>query len=236
MSSRAVPPRCSRCLPRRPAGRSPAGARTLSRCPTGRSRRSSRRAISTEDARDRTGEAQTVMELADVRAGHDGRRYRRRREAIIRCGWRRWSGPRAACWPRTSSPQTFATRSASRVQRERLDNVAVKLGTPDDPLLPARLVRPRSSWSTCITRSRGPTPSCGTCAPALRPDGRVIVVDADRPTDQHGTPPRLLVCEFGAVGYGLTRFERLPDNKAYFAQFEARGPAARARGIPACNP
>ena len=30
-----------------------------------------------------------------------------------------------------------------RVQRERLDNVAVKLGTPDNPMLPRSVVRPR---------------------------------------------------------------------------------------------
>ena len=61
--------------------------------------------------------------------------------------------------------------------------------------------------------------------PALKRDGRIIVVDADRPTSQHGTPPRLLVCEFNAVGYALTRFERLPDSESYFAQFEPAAPA-----------
>ena len=46
--------------------------------------------------------------------------------------------------------------------------------------------------------------------------------DADRPTARHGTPPRLLVCEFAAVGYELIRFERLADTESYFAQFQAR--------------
>ena len=64
----------------------------------------------------------------------------------------------------------------------------------------------------------------------------MIVVDADRPTDRHGTPPRLLVCEFDAVGYQLTRFERLADSESYFAQFEARGPRPEPRNIPSCNP
>ena len=71
---------------------------------------------------------------------------------------------------------------------------------------------------------------------ALKRDGRVIVVDADRPTDRHGTPPRLLVCEFNAVGYELTRFERLPDSESYFAQFEARGPRPEPGDIPDCAP
>ena len=63
----------------------------------------------------------------------------------------------------------------------------------------------------------------------LKRDGRVVVVDADRTTDRHGTPPRLLVCEFNAVGYELTRFERLADSESYFASFEPRGPRPEPR-------
>ena len=68
----------------------------------------------------------------------------------------------------------------------------------------------------------------------LKRGGSIIVVDADRPTDRHGTPPRLLVCEFNAVGYELKRFERLPDSESYFASFEPRGPRpSRATSRPA---
>ena len=56
--------------------------------------------------------------------------------AIIRCACRRWSGPRAACSPRTSCPATIRALG-QRIQRERLDNVAIKLGQPNDPQLPA---------------------------------------------------------------------------------------------------
>ncbi len=68
---------------------------------------------------------------------------------------------------------------------------------------------------------------------ALKPGGRIIVVDADRPTSQHGTPPKLLICEFGAVGYELTRFERLAD-QSYFAQFEPKGPRPAPEQIKVC--
>ncbi len=68
----------------------------------------------------------------------------------------------------------------------------------------------------------------------LAREGRVVVVDADRTTDRHGTPPRLLVCEFNAVGYELTRFERLADSESYFASFEPRGPRPEPRDIRAC--
>jgi hypothetical protein len=69
---------------------------------------------------------------------------------------------------------------------------------------------------------------------ALKRGGSVVVVDADRPTDRHGTPPRLLVCEFAAVGYQLMRFEPLPDSESYFAQFTAEGPKPAPENIPVC--
>ena len=56
----------------------------------------------------------------------------------------------------------------------------------------------------------------------------VIVVDVDRPTDQHGIPPRLLFCEFGAVGFRLAKFVRKPELQGYYAQFEV----AKARPAP----
>ena len=48
----------------------------------------------------------------------------------------------------------------------------------------------------------------------------MIVVDTDRPTDQHGIPPLLLSCEFEAVGYQLVEFLEKPDIRGYFARFE----------------
>ena len=33
----------------------------------------------------------------------------------------------------------------------------------------------------------------------LKPDGEVVVVDADRPTKRHGIPPPLLTCEFAGA-------------------------------------
>ena len=68
----------------------------------------------------------------------------------------------------------------------------------------------------------------------LKKDGRVVVVDADRSTVRHGTPPKLLVCEFASVGYEITRFERLADSESYFAQFEARGPKPAPEQIRVC--
>ena len=116
-----------------------------------------------------------------------------------------------------------------RVQRERLDNVAVKLGQPNDPQLPDASFD-RIFMIHMYHEIERPSEFLWHLRDDLKRDGSVVVVDADRPTDRHGTPPRLLVCEFNAVGYELTRFERLPDSESYFAQFEPRGPS------PAANP
>ena len=117
--------------------------------------------------------------------------------------------------------------------RERLlDNVGVRLGQPHDPQLPAGTMD-RIFMIHMYHEIESPSEFLWNMRPSLKSDGRVIVVDADRPTNQHGTPQRLLICEFNAVGYALTRFERLPDSESYFAQFEARGPRPQPAAIPA---
>ena len=128
-----------------------------------------------------------------------------------------------------------ATRDAlaQRVTRERLDNVAVKLGEPNDPKLPERSFD-RVFLIHMYHEIQRPSEFLWNLRGGLKRNGSVVVVDADRPTDRHGTPPRLLVCEFAAVGYELTRFERLPDTESYFAQFIAVGPRPEPQDIPVC--
>ena len=71
--------------------------------------------------------------------------------------------------------------------------------------------------------------------PALREGGQVIVVDVDRPTDRHGIPPRLLFCEFAAVGFKLVEFVSKPELAGYYAQFEAVGPRPQPVDITPCG-
>src|SRR5688572_15487159 len=90
--------------------------------------------FSTEDARDRLGEAEEVMRLAEIAPGMSvadigaGEGYYTVRLAPI-------VGRRGRVLAEDIVPQT-RDRLAQRVQREGLDNVAVKLGTPADPMLP----------------------------------------------------------------------------------------------------
>jgi ubiquinone/menaquinone biosynthesis C-methylase UbiE len=123
---------------------------------------------------------------------------------------------------------------ARRVNREDLHNVAVKLGQPNDPLLPDRSFD-RIFMIHMYHEIERPSEFLWHLRDDLKPRGRVVVVDADRPTDRHGTPPKLLICEFSAVGYQLTRFERLADSESYFAQFEATAaPRPEPKDIPVC--
>src|SRR5687767_6029185 len=92
--------------------------------------------FSTEDARDRLGEAEQVMEISGVRPGMwvadvgagEGYYTVRLSPAV---------GPRGRVLAEDIFPDV-RDRLTERVQREALDNVAVKLGSEDNPMLPAR--------------------------------------------------------------------------------------------------
>ncbi|HWH18291.1 MAG TPA: methyltransferase domain-containing protein [Allosphingosinicella sp.] len=186
---------------------------------------------SNEDARDSAGEFETVVRLADVRPGMvvadigAGEGYYTVRLAPL-------VGKNGRVLAQDIMPET-RDALARRVQRENLENVAVKLGEPNDPKLPAASFD-RIFLIHMYHEVERPSEFLWHLRDGLKKDGRVVVVDADRPTDRHGTPPKLLVCEFAAVGYELTRFERLADTESYFAQFDAKGPKPEPRSIPSC--
>lgn len=184
-----------------------------------------------EDARDSVGEAERVMELADISPGMSvadigaGEGYYTVRLAPL-------VGEHGRVLAQDIVPDTIH-ELARRVHRERLDNVALKLGQPNNPLLP------EASFDRVLLihmyhEIQRPSEFLWNLRGAFKRDGRVVVVDADRPTDRHGTPSRLLVCEFNAVGYEMTRFERL-DSESYFAQFEPRGPRPEPSDIATCE-
>ena len=186
---------------------------------------------SNEDSRDSVGEAETVMKLADIRAGMyvadigAGEGYYTVRLAPL-------VGRKGRVLAEDIVPQT-RDALAQRVQRENLENVGVKLGEPNNPHLPDASFD-RILLIHMYHEIEMPSEFLWHLRSDLKKGGRVVVVDADRPTDRHGTPPRLLICEFAAVGYELTRFERLADSESYFAQFEPKGPRPEPKEIPIC--
>ncbi len=125
-------------------------------------------------------------------------------------------------------------RLGSRVERERLDNVSIKLGTPDDPGLPEGSFD-RVFLVHVYNQVSEPYAFLWRLRPALRQGGQVIVVDVDRATDNHGIPPKLLFCEFESVGFKLAAFIRRPELAGYYARFEAAGPRPDPADIEPCE-
>ena len=188
--------------------------------------------FSTEDARDRVGEAEQVIQLAGVASGMSvadigaGEGYYTVRLAPV-------VGRRGRVLAEDILPEV-EDRLAQRVHRESLDNVAVKLGTPDDPMLPPRSFD-RIFLVHMYHEVESPYAFLWHMREGLKPDGQVIVVDANRPPKRHGIHPRLLACEFAAVGLKLVRVERIAEGENYFASFRIAGPRPEPQQIKPCR-
>ncbi|MBK6801071.1 class I SAM-dependent methyltransferase [Novosphingobium sp.] len=188
--------------------------------------------FSSEDQRDNLGEAQVVMDLAQIREGTS--------VADIGAGEGYYTvrlAERVGARGRVLAQDIDAgaiQRLGQRVERERLDNVSIKTGAPDDPRLPQGSFD-RIFLVHMYHEVGEPYAFLWRLRPALKAGGQVIVVDADRPTDQHGMPPQLLFCEFAAVGFRLAEFVRRPELNGYYAQFEAVGPRPAPDKIKPCK-
>lgn len=187
---------------------------------------------STEESRDRLNEAEEVMNRAGITPGMTvadigaGEGY-----YTIRLGQR--VGKKGRVLAEDIVPEVRDTL-ATRVSRERLDNVSVVLGLPDDPRLPEASFD-RIFMVHMYHEIESPYEFLWRMRPSLRPGGQVIVVDADRPTQNHGTPPDLLKCEFAAVGYRQVAIQSMPSAGGYLAIFEAQGERPEPRTIKACK-
>ena len=189
-------------------------------------------AFSTEQARDDRNEANTVMELAHISPGMTvadigaGEGY-----YTVRLAERVGAGGRVLA---QDIDRDALRRLGNRVERERLDNVSIKLGAPDDPRLPERSFD-RIFLVHMYHEVSEPYAFLWRLRPALREGGQVVVVDVDRPADQHGLRPELLFCEFQQVGFRLVEFVRKPELAGYYAQFEAVGPRPEPGEIEPCR-
>ncbi|WP_137754233.1 class I SAM-dependent methyltransferase [Sphingopyxis sp. L1A2A] len=187
---------------------------------------------STEEARDRVNEAEDVMDSADVRPGMTiadigaGDGY-----YTVRLAQRVGAGGRVLA--QDIIPEVIE-RLADRVARERLDNVSLKLGAVDDPRLPAASFD-RVFMVHMYHEIGEPYAFLWRLRPALRAGGQVIVVDGDRPIADHGTPFRLLVCEFEAVGYKLVSYDDKQHAGGYLARFVPTGKRPDPDKITVCD-
>lgn len=173
-------------------------------------------AYSSESARDAAGEATRVMDrlglapglrVADIGAG-DG--YYTVRLA-------RRLGSESAVLATDVEPR-YLEGLRTRLAREGIDGVTLIHGGARDPRLPPASVDV-VLLSHVYHELENPYEFLWRLLPALRPGARVAIIDVDRPTRDHGTPPALLRCELAAVGYRQTDFASLAPAEGYLAVF-----------------
>jgi len=187
--------------------------------------------FSTEDARDRVGEAEQVMELAGVRTGMSvadvgaGEGYYTVRLARV-------VGPRGRVLAEDIVPEVRDELS-DRVQRERLDNVAVKLGTADNPMLPTASFD-RLFLVHMYHEVQSPYAFLWHLRDGVKPDGLIVVVEANRPVKQHGMPPKVLRCEFAALGMQPVKAAMLSSGENYLMAFRITAPRPAPDKIQTC--
>lgn len=173
-----------------------------------------------EEARDKQGEAQIVMDEAEIAPGMTvadigaGEGY-----YTVRLAAR--VGPKGRVLAQDID-QGALVRLGARIEREQLTAVSITPGAPDDPRLPAKSFD-RVFLIHMYHEIAEPYPFLWRLWPALKAGGSVVVVDADRPTDKHGTPAALLFCEFETAGFRLAAFRRKPQLSGYYAQFVPAG-------------
>jgi protein-L-isoaspartate O-methyltransferase len=189
--------------------------------------------FSNEAARDEAGEAKKLMDWAQIEQGTTvadigaGEGY-----YTVRLSQRVGVKGRVVA---QDINRGALDRLGERVLRERLlDNVTIQEGGYDDPRL-----QPNSFDRIFMVHMyheiSEPYAFLWRMRPALNEGGQVVVVDRDQPTNQHGIPPKLLFCEFAAVGYRLKEFAERPEVGAYFARFELDGKRPTPGAIKACK-
>ena len=188
--------------------------------------------FSTEDARDRMGEAEQVMQLAGVKPGMSvadvgaGEGYYTVRLARV-------VGAKGRVLAEDIVPEVRDSLS-ERVQRENLDNVAVKLGAADNPMLPTQSFD-RVFLVHMYHEVQSPYAFLWHLREGLKPDGLVAVVDSDRPVQRHGIPAWQLKCEFAALGMDPVKFSMLTGGDAYYMAFRLARPRPAPDTIQACG-
>ena len=188
--------------------------------------------FSTEDARDRVGEAEQVMQMAGVRPGMSvadvgaGAGYYTVRLARV-------VGARGRVLAEDIVPGVRDELS-DRVERERLDNVAVKLGTAENPMLPAASFD-RVFLVHMYHEVASPYAFLWHLREGVKPDGLVVVVDSNRPVKQHGMPPASLKCEFAALGMQPVKVSILASREDYLMAFRMSGPRPAPDKIVPCS-
>jgi SAM-dependent methyltransferase len=188
-------------------------------------------AWSDEQSRDNAGEAERVFRLlqvgpglsvADIGAGSGY--YTSRLAAAV--------GPGGKVYANDIIPDYLA-RLRRRMSSEAQTNVQFILGDAGNANLPPASVD-IALMVHMYHEISDPFGLLWHLHEDLRPGGRVAIIDANRPTARHGTPPALLKCELEAAGFRQLSFNNLA-NGSYLAVFAptARPEPSKIRPCPA---
>ena len=159
-----------------------------------------------EGARDRVREADTVMALLGITSGMGvadigaGSGY-----YTVRLSPR--VGPAGRVYAEDIMPE-YLRALANRVAAANLSNVQTVLGAADHPRLPPASID-RALFVHMYHEIQQPYALMYNLYPSLRSGAVVGVVDVDRPTRSHGTPPAQLRCEMSATGFRQIAFHAL---------------------------
>lgn len=186
---------------------------------------------SDEASREAAGETGRVLSLAGVKPGMAvadigaGSGYYTTRLAPA-------VGPTGRVFAQDIVP-AYAERLRGRVAAAGLTNVTVTLGQGHDPrLLPNSI--DRAFLVHMYHEIEQPYGLLWNLRSSLKPGGTVIIVDADRATNRHGTPLPLLDCELRAVGFTRTALTRVAAD-SYAAVYAPTEPRPEPRAIKACR-
>ena len=173
-------------------------------------------AYSDEKERDKKGEAKRVMDhlgikpgmrVADIGAGQGYYTVRLARRL----------GSDATIYAQDVDIDLLS-RLESRLKRERIRGVKLVLGLPRDPRLPQDSIDV-AILSHMYHEVENPYEFLYRLRPSLAASARVAIIDNDKPTQNHGTPPELLRCELGTLGYREVDFMLLKPADGYLAIF-----------------
>lgn len=173
-------------------------------------------AYSDEKIRDANGEAKRVMDRLGLRPGF--------RVADIGAGegyytvrLARRLGFSATIYAQDVTPD-YLKRLEVRLEGEGIRGVRLVLGMRNDPKLMPNSVDV-ALLAHMYHEIENPYEFLYRLRPALAADARVAIIDVDRPTQDHGTPPALLRCELEAVGYRQIDLISLEPAEGYLAIF-----------------
>ena len=182
-----------------------------------------------ELARDKVGEANDVIRIAGIRPGMavadigTGAGYYVMRIAPV-------LGPQGRLFAQDIAQVTL-NRVRQRTRAAGLRNVRFVLGSQANARLPAASVDV-ALMIHMYHEIEQPYLLLDRLRSSLKPGGRIVVVDLDRPSQDHGMPKALLACEVKAVGYELVTMADIAQG--YVAVFRP-GVRPPPQSVKACR-